>query len=394
MAKGNAVEIGGSVAPGFEAVADAFAANLESNGDVGASVCVYAAGLPVVDLWGGTVDRSSGRPYTSDTLQVVFSTTKGAVAVCANLLVELGLLDLDAPVATYWPEFAAAGKDGITVRWLLAHRAGLPAVDADLRLDEVLAREPVIRALEEQAPAWTPGTTHGYHALTFGWLVGEVVQRVTGRTIGRFFADEVAAPLGLDFWIGLPPEQEARVAPVIPWEDPADPVARAMMEAFLSPSTLTGRTMQGPGLIFQDSDVLNRPDVHAAEIPSCNGVTNARSLARMYGALVAPVGGRRLLGPVTVERARQAESSGPDAVLGIESRYGLGFQLSSPMFLAALPGALGHSGAGGSLGFAHPESGIGFGYVMNQMQLATAGDVRTLTLLDAVAHAVGSGASR
>jgi CubicO group peptidase (beta-lactamase class C family) len=200
--------------------------------------------------------------------------------------------------------------------------------------------------------------------------------------------------LGLEFWIGLPPEQEDRVAPLIPWEEPADPLARQLMDAFLSPSSLTGRTMQGPGLVFQESDMLNRPDVHAAEIPSCNGVTDARSLARMYAALIGPVGGRRLLSAEAVEQARQVESSGTDAILMIDNRYGLGFQLSSPMFVASLPGAFGHSGAGGSLGFAHPESGIAFGYAMNQMQLGTDGDVRTITLLDAVARAVGLGASR
>ena len=202
----------GLTAPGWEAVAEAFADNFELHGEVGAACCVYLDGQPVVDLWGGTADRRSRRPWDEDTVAVVFSVTKGATALCAHMLAERGELDLDAPVAQYWPEFAAEGKDDVRVRWLLSHQAGLPVVDTPLTLEEACAWEPVIRALERQQPLWEPGTQQSYHAVTYGFLVGEVVRRVAGTTLGRFFAEEVAAPLGLSAWIGLPEEIEPRVA--------------------------------------------------------------------------------------------------------------------------------------------------------------------------------------
>ena len=194
----------GFAASGWEAVAAAFADNFELHGELGAACCVYLDGRPVVDLWGGTADRRSGRPWDEDTVAVVFSTTKGATAICAHMLAERGELDLDAPVARYWPEFAAEGKGDLRVRWLLSHQAGLPVVDTPLSLEDACAWEPVIRALERQRPVWQPGTQQSYHAVTYGFLVGEVVRRATGRTLGRFFADEVATPLGLSAWIGLP----------------------------------------------------------------------------------------------------------------------------------------------------------------------------------------------
>ncbi len=208
-------EIDGWVAPGFEPVRDTFRANFERHGEVGAAVAFYVEGRPVVDLWGGLADPAKDRPWTEDTLQLVFSTTKGATAACANLLAQRGQLDIDAPVATYWPEFAQAGKASIPVRWILCHKAGLPWVDATMTLEEALSWEPVVRALEVQEPAWEPGTAHGYHATTYGWLVGEVVRRIDGRSLGRFWADEIAGPLGLEWWIGLPEELHHRVAPLI-----------------------------------------------------------------------------------------------------------------------------------------------------------------------------------
>ena len=210
-----AAEVGGHVEPGFEGVRDAFANNFAEHGEVGATYAFYVEGTRVVDLWGGErPDR--GVPYDGDTLQIVFSSTKGAAAACAHLLAQRGQLDLDAPVVTYWPEFGQAGKDHIPVRWLLSHQAGLPTIDAELSREEALAWEPVIHALEVQKPYWEPGTAHGYHALTYGYLVGEVVRRIDGRTLGSFFHEELAEPLGLDFWIGLPEEYEPRVAPMIP----------------------------------------------------------------------------------------------------------------------------------------------------------------------------------
>ncbi|HWE70733.1 MAG TPA: serine hydrolase domain-containing protein, partial [Acidimicrobiales bacterium] len=206
--------VDGRIEPGYEGVRDAFAANFTERGDQGAAFCLYKDGVPVVDLWGGTAEPHAGLAYGPDTLQLVFSTTKGATAVCANLLIERGLLDPSAPVSEYWPEFGAEDKAGLPVEWLLTHQAGLPAIDTTLTLPEALAWDPMIAALAGQKPLWKPGTAHGYHALTYGWLVGEVVRRITGKSLGAFFAEEVAGPLGLEFWIGLPESEEPRVAPL------------------------------------------------------------------------------------------------------------------------------------------------------------------------------------
>src|SRR4051812_12159824 len=207
--------IHGEVAAGFEPVRQAFAANFSEHGDTGAAVCVYQYGRPVVDLWGGVADPDAGRPWARDTLQLVYSATKGATATAAHLLAQRGALDLDAPVADYWPEFAANGKAEIPVRWLLSHQAGVVALDHPIALADALAWQPMVTALAAQRPLWTPGTAHGYHGRTFGWLVGEVIRRVSGRTPGQFFAEEIAAPLGLDFYIGLPPSARGRVSRMV-----------------------------------------------------------------------------------------------------------------------------------------------------------------------------------
>ena len=201
--------IGGTVEPGFEAVRDAFVRNFTEHGELGAGVAVHVNGKKVVDLWGGVADPATGRAYDDRTLQLVFSTTKGATAVCVALLAQRGEIDYDAKVADYWPEFAAEGKGEIPVHVLMSHRAGLPVIDRTLTADEVFAWTPVIEALAAQAPVWEPGTKHGYHAVTYGHLAGELVRRVSGKSLGTFFADEVAKPLGLDFWIGLPASQES-----------------------------------------------------------------------------------------------------------------------------------------------------------------------------------------
>ena len=194
------IGIEGDVAPGFERVRDVFGGNFENNGDVGAAVCVYRHGRKVVDLWGGLADAGTARPWTRDTLQLVYSATKAATATCAHLLAQRGELDLDRPAAWYWPEFAAQGKADIPVRWLLSHRAGLPVIDNPMPLADLLAWDPMAAALAAQRPAWEPGTAHGYHGRTFGWLVGEVIRRVSGRSVGTFFAEEIAGPAGLDFF--------------------------------------------------------------------------------------------------------------------------------------------------------------------------------------------------
>jgi CubicO group peptidase (beta-lactamase class C family) len=364
------VEIDGTVDGGFEAVVDAFAANFQVPGEVGAAVCVYRDGRPVVDLWAGLADREMGRPWEADTPVVVFSSTKGLTAVCVHLLVERGQLDVDAPVAQYWPEFAANGKEKIPVRWVLSHRAGVPAVDATLTLEQVLAWDPVVAAVAAQKPEWPPGTDHGYHARTFGWMAGELVRRITGVTLGEFLATEIAGPLGLDFWVGLPAEFESRVATLYPPEPPTP----------TEPGSLLWRVMTGPSGLFADTAVWNRADVHAAEMPSSNGIGTARALARHYAALIGQVDGCRTLRLETVTTAREVQADGPDRVLGVPTRFGLGFMLG----FGPGPKSFGHPGSGGSLGLADPDAGIGFGYAMNRMIGVGPDDGRAVRLVDAL----------
>lgn len=384
----------GTVETGFEGVREAFVRNFEQHGEVGAAFALHVGGRMVVDIWGGTAEAATSRPYAEDTLQLVFSTTKGATAMCANLLAERGQLDVDAPVAQYWPEFAANGKADIPVRWLLCHKAGLYTVDRAPRYADTLRWDPIVEALAAQAPLWEPGTQHGYHALTYGWLVGEVVRRITGSSLGTFFHDEFAAPLGLDTWIGLPKEQHERVAPLVATDLPTDPAAIALAEQFTGPDTVMGKALSCSGAL-EPADggpmSFNRADLWSAEIPAANCITTARSLSRLYASTIGEVDGIRTLKPETIEKARECQTAGPDAVLmGMETRFGLGFMLSSSFSPLMGPGSFGHPGAGGSVGFADPESGVAFGYVMNKMQQNLAGDPRTLTLVDEVRKALAS----
>jgi CubicO group peptidase (beta-lactamase class C family) len=381
---GASVEVHGTTDAGFEPVAEAFRANFAEHGEVGGAVCVYHRGRPVVDLWGGDADREAGRPWERDTMALVFSTTKGVAATCVHLLVEQGVLDLDAPVARWWPEFAAGGKAEIPLRWVLSHEAGLAAVTGEVTMDDVLGWHGVVEAIAAQEPVWDPGTAHGYHARSYGWILGEVVRRATGRTLGRWFAEELAGPLGLDFFIGLPPAEVPRVARTYP---PAvDPETRELMDAFMGPDTLLGQVLSGPSGLFGYDDMWNRPEVLAAEMPSSNGVGTARAVARMYAALVGEVDGRRLLQPEALERATRVQVSGPDRVIGLPMSFGLGYMTPPP---ECPPGSFGHAGAGGSLGLAHPGGEWSLGYVMNQMQLGLTGDARGSGLVDAVVACVG-----
>ncbi len=396
-------EINGYVDAGFEPVREAFAANFELEPDaigqllgqdvceVGAAVSVWHRGRKVVDLWGGEADRRTHTPYAEDTLQLVFSTTKGVTAIAANLLVQRGELDLDARVADYWPEFGQAGKADIPVRWLLSHRAGLPWVDGEMTLDQALDWGSVIDALERQTPIWEPGTQHGYHATTFGWLVGEVVRRVSGMSLGAFVQEELSQPLGLDLWIGLPAEQNGRVAPLEVIEFPDDPNVAAMVDQFIGPETMLGRALFAPGNAWGEAKFgsFNLPEVWAAEVPAANAITDARSLAKLYAACVGDVPGpdgtpRRLLSDSTIAQAVEPQTSGVDQVLmGMDLQYGLGFNLPNEMLELGGHRSFGHYGAGGSVGFADPDHGLGFGYVMNKMTLGLSGDPRTANLIDA-----------
>ena len=387
-------DVRGEVASGYESVRDAFERNFHAYNDVGAGFCLYRDGIKVVDLHGGVTERDSVDPYHDNHLQMVFSTTKGATAICAHMLVERGQLDLAAPVADYWPEFAAHGKGDIPVGWLLCHKSGLVDVGAPMTFDDALDWDTVTAALADSTPLWTPGTQHGYHAVTYGWLVGELIRRVSGRSIGTFFADEVAGPLGLEFWIGLPDDQIERVVNLIPpgpppgvhFGKPDDPQPNMieMLQLLLGADSLIARALTAPGGAFADVEAWNRPEVWKAEIPAANGITNASSLARMYAATVGEVDGVRLLSHDTLMTAIEPQTSGADAVLIFEIPFGFGFMRDAPFAKFGSPTAFGHYGAGGSVGFADHEAGIAFAYVMNKMDLGIAGDPRTADLINAV----------
>ena len=374
------VRVNGVVAPGFEPVRDVFAANFE-RGEVGASCCVYVGGRAVVDVWGGALAPGAAEPYTERTLQLVASATKGAVAICAHRLAERGELDFDAPVAHYWPEFAAGGKERIPVRWLFSHQAGLVAVDSPLTMAEVFAWTPMVDALAAQEPYWEPGTAHGYHALTYGHLAGEVLRRITGLTPGQLLAREVAGPLGIDFWIGLPEGELPRMSALHPVPPPPPGAAPDPLTALmLDPNGLAYKAFFVSNGLF---GVINTPELYRAEVPAANGVASARSLARMYAACLGEVDGVRLLKPETLATATVPQTSGVDRVISFESRFGLGFQLSFAQRPMAGDGSFGHYGLGGSVGFAHPERGFAFGYVVNQMLPGGAADPRSAALVDA-----------
>jgi CubicO group peptidase (beta-lactamase class C family) len=379
--------IHGQADDGFGAVADAFAANFEHHDELGAGFSLYVDGVQRVDLWGGVADKQTGAAWTDQTLQLVFSTTKGAAAICVAQLVQAGKLSYDDSVAQHWPEFAANGKGGITVGQMMSHQAGLIGIDAEISLDEILAVTPAVESLQEQTPLWEPGTAHGYHAITYGWLVGELVRRVDGRRIGQYFADEVAGPLGLDFWIGLPESEEPRVSRLETSPPPSDPQLVAMLEMFMGPGTNAHRALTLDGRIDGLSggdNPFNTRAVHATEMPGANGITNAGSLARMYAATIGEVDGVRLMDAGTMQTARTERVNGPDLTLIVPTRIAAGFWLQNDLSPMIQEGSFGHAGAGGSLGYANPELGIGYGYVMNQMGGGIAGDPRTIGLNDAV----------
>ena len=380
------VQVHGEVADGYGEVADAFAANFDDHSELGAAFALSVGGEAVVDIWGGIADKASGGPWQNDTLALVFSTTKGMTAICVAMLVERGALSYDDPVAAHWPEFAANGKETITVRQLLSHQAGLPYVDATLDLDQVCEVTPVVEALAAMRPVWPPGSAHGYHALTYGWLAAELLRHVDGRPLGQFLREEVCDPLGLDLWIGLPEAEESRVATLESAPRPTDPAIIEMMQRVMGPGTTGGRALTMSGAIdFSDvGKVFNSRQVHATEMPGANGITTARSLARLYAATIGEVDGHRLVGDHTVAAMSAEQVKGPDESLVLETRFGCGFMLHGLLCPMLTPDSFGHPGAGGSLGYASPSTGVAYGYVMNQMGGGVAGDPRTIALNDAV----------
>lgn len=382
------MEIHGEVDPRFRRVRDAFAEGFRSRNEVGAAVAVTLDGTPVVDLWAGYADQNRTRPWRRDTIANIYSCTKGLTAICAHQLVERGQLDLDAPVAKYWPEFAQGGKERIPVRWLLSHRAAVPAVKELLPMEALYDWDAMCAALAAQPPWWEPGTRHGYHALTFGWLVGEVVRRISGRSLGTYFRDEIARPLGLDLHIGLADREHHRSADLsdIP-TDQIDPEAIGLAQViFGDPDSMAARAFMNPPSVALGP---NSAEWRRAEIPGANGHGAARDLARLYGALArgGSVDGVHVLAPESIARCASEQSFGPDLVLQISTRFGLGFMLPQDRPDARFGTsrrAFGHPGAGGSLGFADPDQRVGFGYVMNRMGPYILLDPRAIALIDAV----------
>lgn len=332
-----------------------------------------------MDIWGGYADPQRQQPWQEDTIVLVFSAAKGPTATCINQLVETGRLDVDLPVAHYWPEFGCNGKEAITTRQVLSHQAGLAAVDGDLSLEQVLAWDPVVAAIAAQAPNWEPGTQHGYHARSFGWILGEILRRITGESPGQYLASHIAQPLGLRYWVGLPAQELVHCAALVPPDDGGTSLAELLGE-----DSLTMRVMSGPSGLFGYNDMWNRPEVLAAEMPSSNGVGDARSLARFYAAVIGEVDGIRLLGPEQLERACEQQVRGPDAVIFQETCFGLGYGLQPSLAPGAGPRSFGHPGAGGSLAFADPDAELGFAYAMNAMQFGLEGDPRTAGLVSAL----------
>ncbi|MEV8046316.1 serine hydrolase domain-containing protein [Streptomyces griseoluteus] len=386
------MRVNGTVAKGFEPVAEAFAANFARLGERGAAVAVYRDGHRVVDLWAGTRDVDGSAPWERGTAQIVRSATKGVAAAALLLLHQRGLLDLDAPVGAYWPEFKAAGKERTLVRDLLAHRAGVPVLDRPLTPAEAADPGFGAAAVAAQAPVWEPGTDHGYHAQTYSWLTGELVRRVAGRPIGAFVASEIAAPAGADVWLGLPAAEQARVGRVGPVSAPETPGAlkvrpkRAVADAYADPASLTRRAFAAITPLPDE----NAPAYRSAALPASNGIATADGLARVYASLIGEVdGGTRLFTPETTELARAEASAGPDRVLVVGTRFGLGFMLHGPASPLLSPTAFGHPGRGGALAFADPASGVSFGYVTNGFQGGVTADPRAQALVRAVRGSLG-----
>ena len=392
----HATAVQGICAPGFEEVRSEFERNFAERGEMGAAVSIFVDGKSVVDLWGGTADQATGTPWENDTMAVVFSATKGLSAICMHMLIDRGLLDVDAPVAQYWPEFAANGKENVTVAMMLSHQAGVPVWREPLPAGAFLDWDVATGALAAEAPIWQPGTRQGYHAATLGFMEGEVLRRITGRTIGGFLRDEVAGPLGADVWIGLPQSEEGRVATLTLGEpNPASPMFRKLM----SDQEWVGWKMitNSGGDISPDS--VNSRARHAAELPAIGGIASARGLARAYSPLsrdgsvdgVRLVGEHRLAGMRTVRAA-----SSCDAMLQVPTTFTLGFsktwgdrRLGQGEHVILGEHAFGTPGMGGSLGFADGEARMSFGYVMNKHGGGVGLNDRGQSLVDAAYRAVG-----
>ncbi|WP_410654955.1 serine hydrolase domain-containing protein [Amycolatopsis sp. lyj-112] len=375
-------EIHGECAAGFEPVRAAFEENFARRDEIGAAFSVTHRGEPVVDLWAGWADPDRTAPWRADTLTNVWSTTKGMTAICAHRLADGGLLDLDAPVAEYWPEFAAEGKQKIPVRWLLSHRSGVTGIGLDrpVAVEELYDWEHITGLLAAQAPLFEPGTVSGYHALSYGFLVGEVIRRVSGQDVHTYFAEHVAGPLGADFQIGLGSDADldrcsTLVEPVLSTE-----MAGALAQAFANAGPAALAALANPRVQGRNA---NDPAWRRAILPALNGHGTARAIATVYGALAD--GSERLLSNAALASAREGQGREVDVVGGLGNEWALGFYLGSEeRGFGPNPRAFGHDGLGGSSGGADPENGIAFGYTMNRMGPLMRDDPRKMALVEAV----------
>lgn len=385
---GQVIDIQGRCAPRFARVRDAFAANFREANELGAALAVCIDGEPVLDLWAGSTDSRHTAPWAEDTLVNVFSTTKGLVSALALRLVAEGRLSFERPVADYWPEFAQQGKAGMPVKWLLSHRAGLPAI-RDLLPDAALYDwQQMTSALAAEKPWWPPGTQHGYHPVTFGWLIGEVIRRVAGMGVGAYLQQVFAGPLGLDMHIGVPEAQQARIARISQSApDPGNVEAMAFMQRILAePAGITSRAFANPMSIATGT---NTKEWRSAEIPAANGHATARAIARFYAVLAGngTLDGIEVLPSDILKYCMDEQSSGVDAVLGIGTRFSYGWMLSQNRHGTAFgPGrrSFGHPGAGGSFGMADPDRRVAIGYTLNRMGAYILLDPRATRLIDAV----------
>jgi CubicO group peptidase (beta-lactamase class C family) len=381
----------GTVAAGFEPVGEAFERAFAGHERMGAALAVRVGGVPVVDLHGGVRDVRTGEPWQHDTLNVVFSCTKGLTAVLAARLVQEGRLDYHAPVADYWPEFAQAGKQKVLVRHVLGHRSGLNAPVRDFSTDDLLDWSTVTTALAEQAPLWQPGYAYAYHAITQGWLAGEIIRRVTGMNPGAYFAEAVARPLGVEAWIGLPAELEPRVSHLTVGQTLhalIDTQAAARVPGVIDwperAMTLGGAL---PAALVSDDGGFNDPRLHAAEFPAAGGIATARALATIWSSTVVSEGGVRLLDDDTLDEALRVQSDGHPFFSAPPPwpRWGMGFQLDSAARRYLTAASFGHDGAGGQVAFADPVHEVGFAFVTNVME---ADDPRATSIIDALRRCV------
>lgn len=375
--------IGGSVQPGFERCRDAFAAGLQ-RGEIGAACAIRVGGVAVVDLWGGIADPATGRPWQEDTIVPVFSVTKGVAAICVLHLVAQGLIDLDRPVAHYWPDFAAGGKDGVTVRQALAHRAGVPYVDDALTLADLGDVPGMAARLAAQSPMFAPGSAHLYHAVSIGWITSELVRQTTGLTLGAWLAAEIAGPLGLSLFIGLPEAKRDRVARLA-YRDPA--TVAAALAATMAEGSVAWRTLTINGVLSFAPDLgegsLNDPRVQALELAGASLISDARSLATLYAACLTAVNGIRLLSDAVIADATRAVSTGRQFGVEIDGPpWGAGLMIPWPVQPMLGSASFGHDGMGGSLAFADPERGVSFAYVRNGMATGGVRDPDVYAVVD------------